>query len=288
MGDQPELKSIEAQARFQSEFSKPENQSRGVRFLIIFMVAVLGFGGLSLLLPNTFWRPNTLEIRIAPQMLFVGMMVALVLLIYLVGHESEVRKLRLLALQQVIAAQAEHSASMFDAVTNVFTRNFLHELLQGEIARAERNNRPLGLIMCDVNNFKQVNDRYGHLIGDAVLAQVAGILKSCVRGSDHVVRYGGDEFLLILPETDDEGAQIVCGRIQEKMMEWDRSHRIGKLPVSVSMGWHLHRQGQSAEQDIAEADARMYKEKQAGHSNVANRASTAKAAVPSATPAPHK
>ncbi len=273
---------MEAQTRLQSEFSKLENESRGVRFLIIFMVAVLGFGAFSLLLPNSFWRPNTLEIKIPPQVLFVGMMVALVLSIYLVWHESEVRKLRLLALQQAIAAQSEHSASMFDAVTNVFTRGFLHELLQREIARAERNNRPLGLIMCDVNNFKQVNDRYGHLIGDAVLAQVAGILKSCVRGSDHVVRYGGDEFLLILPETDDTGAQIVRGRIQEKVAEWDRSHRIGDLPISVSMGWHLHLQGQSAEQDIAEADARMYQEKQAGHSSPAN------APVASATPVPHK
>jgi diguanylate cyclase (GGDEF)-like protein len=152
---------------------------------------------------------------------------------------------------------------MVDAVTNVFARGLLHDLLAGEISRAERTNRSLALIMCDLNNFKQVNDRYGHLMGDYVLSQVATILKSCVRGSDCVVRYGGDEFLLLLPETDEKGADIVRQRVHQRVAEWDRSNRVGDLPISVSLGMYLHVNGQSPDKDIAEADARMYAEKQA-------------------------
>ena len=118
--------------------------------------------------------------------------------------------------------------------------------------------------MCDLNNFKQVNDRYGHLMGDYVLSQIATILKSCVRGSDCVVRYGGDEFLVLLPETDQPGAEIVRQRVHQKVAEWDLSNRVGDLPISVSLGLYLHVTGQTAEKDVAEVDARMYAEKLAG------------------------
>ena len=247
----------------QTKLSKAESESIGLRFLIVLMAAGLGAGIVSLFLPQWLWHPAAVEIRIPPQILFVAMLVVFILSVYLVQSESELRKLRVLALQQALAAQSDRSSGMFDPVTNVFTRALLHDLLHREIARAERNGRPLTLIMCDVNNFKQVNDRYGHLMGDEVLGQVASILKECVRGSDHVVRYGGDEFLLILPETGHEGSRVVRERINERVAEWERSHRVGDVPISVSLGMYLHRTGQTPEQDIAEADARMYLEKQA-------------------------
>ena len=247
----------------QAKLSKVESESISLRFLIVVAAAGLGAGIVSLFLPLRVWHPSVVEIRIPPQILFVSMLVVLILTLYLVRSESELRKLRILALQQALAAQSERSSGMFDSVTNVFTRGLLHDLLHREIARAERNGRPLALIMCDVNNFKQVNDRYGHLMGDEVLGQVASILKECVRGSDHVVRYGGDEFLLILPETSHEGSRVVRERVNERVAEWDRGHRVGDVPISISMGMYLHATGQTPEQDIAEADARMYLEKQA-------------------------
>ena len=128
----------------------------------------------------------------------------------------------------------------------------------------------MGLLMCDLNRFKEINDRFGHLTGDFVLAQVASILKSCVRGSDFVVRYGGDEFLIILSETDAVGGEIVRERIGKKIGDWDRTNRIGDIPVSISMGLHLHAPGETAEQTIALADARMYEDKTGSRAKVAN------------------
>jgi len=189
----------------------------------------------------------------------------IVLVLFRLQREATIQNLRLQNLRHTLAAQTESSASMLDPLTTVFNRKVLRDLLQSEIARAERSNRPLALIMCDLNNFKQLNDRFGHLMGDYVLAQFAATLKTCVRGSDYIVHYGGDEFLLILPETDEKGAEIVRDRITAKVAEWDGHHRVGDFPITVSLGGYHHVVGQSAEQDVAEADARMYAEKQRQH-----------------------
>ncbi|MGH9356909.1 MAG: GGDEF domain-containing protein [Terriglobia bacterium] len=250
--------------RARPEMSRIELESRAVRWLLISVAAVVCFAAISLLLPLGLWSQTPLVITLPPQLLFIILLIIVVLAIYLVRYESETRKLRLLTLQQAMAAQSDHVAKTFDAVTNVFARNFLQSLLEKEISRAERNACPLALMMCDVNNFKRVNDRYGHLMGDEILAQVAAILKSCLRGSDHVVRYGGDEFLLILPETDEAGAAIVRDRIQQRIGEWDWSDQMGEAPISLSLGLYYHIAGQSVQQDLAEVDFRMYTEKRPG------------------------
>lgn len=251
------------QSRLKAELFKLESQRRELWVLIVFSASVLALGAFSLLMPRSFWHDNVLELKISPQVLFVVMMVMVVVALYVMRREVEVKKLRLAGLQQALDARTEQAVSMIDAVTNVFTRSFMHELLQGEIARAERNNRPLSLIMADLDNFKQVNDKYGHLMGDYVLSQVASILKACVRGSDYIIRYGGDEFLILLPETEEKGGEVVRQRIRHKLAEWDQGHRIGEWNIMISMGLYTHINGQAGEHDVAEADARMYAEKQA-------------------------
>ncbi|MGO8790845.1 MAG: GGDEF domain-containing protein [Terriglobia bacterium] len=259
----PNVEHIGPQARIQAELARLESQRREFWVLVVFSGAVLLLGVLSFFFPSRFWLSDGLHVSISPQALFVIMVATVLASLAYIRREAEVRGLRLLNLHQYLSSQEEQAASMIDAVTNVFSRGILRDLMMGEISRAERTNRSLALIMCDLDNFKQVNDAYGHLMGDYVLSQIAAILKSCVRGSDYVVRYGGDEFLLLLPETDEKGAEFVCQRVHSKVAEWDRTHRVGDLPISVSLGLHLHMAGQTADKDIAEVDARMYAEKQA-------------------------
>jgi diguanylate cyclase (GGDEF)-like protein len=276
MGNPPNLEQVGPQARIQAELVRLQSQKKEFWIWIVFASGVLALGTLSFFFPHRFWAGGALNVTLSPQVLFVIMVVSVLASLVYVRRDLEVRGLRLANLHQYMSSQEEQANSMIDAVTNVFTRGFLHDLLTGEISRAERTSRSLALIMCDLNNFKQVNDCYGHLMGDYVLAQVATILKSCVRGSDYVVRYGGDEFLVLLPETDDKGAEIVRQRVHTKVSEWDRNNRVGDLPISVSLGLYIHVTGQTADKDVAEADARMYAEKQA----------TKRAALTSSSPLP--
>lgn len=262
MTNQPELQEqLGPQARLQAEFLKVQSQKRELWVLVVFSAVVVVLGALSLINPTSIWKGNALEFKLPPQLLFILMMVLLVLALYMMKRDSEVEKYRLAYLQQLLSMRAEQAATMIDPATKVFSRSFLRELLQGEISRAERTKRPLALMMSDMDNFKQVNDRFGHLMGDYVLAQMAAILKSCVRGSDYVVRYGGDEFLLVLPETDQCGGEIIQKRILQKVEEWNRDSRLENLSVAISMGFQIHVPGQSPEQALAAADARMYAEK---------------------------
>jgi diguanylate cyclase (GGDEF)-like protein len=264
MSNQSEVvEQVGPQARIQAELVKLESQKREFWVLVVFAGFVLLLGVLSFFFPSTFWRSNSLYVSLSPQILFVLMVATVLIALFYVRRDLEIKGLRLSNLQRLLSSQEEQAASMIDGVTNVFTRSFLHDLLQGEIARAERTNRPLALLMCDLDDFKQVNDRYGHLMGDYVLSQVAAILKAAVRGCDYVVRYGGDEFLIVLPETDEQGGETVRQRIRRRVAEWDQNNRVGDLPLAISQGLYLHVTGQTPEKDVAEADARMYAEKQA-------------------------
>lgn len=263
MANPQNLEQVGPQARIKTELLQLESQKKEFWILVIFAAVVLILGVLSFFFPHQFWNGGSLQVSVSPQILFVVMIAIVLAALVFVRRDLEVRGLRLANLQQFMSSQEEQANSMIDAVTNVFTRGFLHDLLASEISRAERTNRSLALIMSDLDNFKQVNDRYGHLMGDYVLSQIATILKSCVRGSDYVVRYGGDEFLILLPETDEQGAGIVRQRVLTKVAEWDHNSRVGDLPISLSLGLYLHVTGQTADKDVAEADARMYAEKQA-------------------------
>lgn len=102
-----------------------------------------------------------------------------------------------------------------DPLTGLYNRRFLDEVLRREIARAERYGHPLSLILVDIDNFKEINDRFGHLVGDEALRRVARALRENIRRVDYIFRWGGDEFCIVLPETNGPGAKEVVRRFQE-------------------------------------------------------------------------
>jgi diguanylate cyclase (GGDEF)-like protein len=102
-----------------------------------------------------------------------------------------------------------------DPLTGLYNRRFLDEVLRRELARAARYGHALSLILIDIDNFKELNDRYGHLVGDEALKRVAKALRENIRRVDYIFRWGGDEFCVILPETNGPGAKEVVRRFQE-------------------------------------------------------------------------
>ncbi len=104
-----------------------------------------------------------------------------------------------------------------DDLTGVYNRRLFKDRLQEEVKRAMRYKRPISLLMLDIDGFKEVNDNFGHMVGDVVLEKFAQLLKASCREVDVVARYGGDEFSIILPETDNQGAMLIAERISKKV-----------------------------------------------------------------------
>jgi len=106
-----------------------------------------------------------------------------------------------------------------DSLTGLFNHRYLHGRLEQEILRSERTGQPLAVSLFDLNNFKAFNDNYGHQAGDEVLRYIATILHQSLRATDIAGRYGGDEFLVILPQSDEHGAQLLLDRVRRRIEE---------------------------------------------------------------------
>jgi diguanylate cyclase (GGDEF)-like protein len=123
-----------------------------------------------------------------------------------------------------------------DVLTGCFNRRYFMELAAQEIQRSMRYKRPLSLLMVDIDHFKNVNDRYGHQIGDQVLCNLVLLCQKQLRTIDTLGRYGGEEFVVLMPETASEGAMVASVRLLEKIAEMKINTSAGSLSITVSMG----------------------------------------------------
>jgi len=159
-----------------------------------------------------------------------------------------------------------------DPLTGAFNREFMQRRLPTEVSQAEARGKPLAVAMIDVDHFKAINDRYGHGTGDLVLAEVAGRIRAAIRRDDLLVRYGGEEFLVVLPETDLERAREVAERIRGGLMRdavvLPDSAGGGVLEVRVSVGVAAHGGGGDPGTLVGRADAALYLAKGRGRNRV--------------------
>ena len=150
-----------------------------------------------------------------------------------------------------------------DGLTGLYNYRWMTETLRRELQRAQRHDVPLALLMLDLDGLKQVNDRCGHRAGDAVLRHVAAVIRSALREADSAARCGGDEFVLLLPDTDAAGAMRVAERVVRGLREGRCGHGGQELPVAASVGVAQWRSGWTVEQWIEAADQAMYAAKRA-------------------------
>jgi diguanylate cyclase (GGDEF)-like protein len=175
-----------------------------------------------------------------------------------------------IALDNALAVQKAESLSVTDDLTRLYNSRYLNLVLRRETKRASRNGRPLSLLFLDLDGFKQVNDRHGHLSGSKALVEAAAIIRGCARETDVVARFGGDEFSLILPDTGSEGAAAVASRIRERVSSARFLEGDGlsvHLTCSVGVAT-LPGVGNSAEELLRAADTAMYKVKAAGKNGI--------------------
>ncbi|KWV16105.1 diguanylate cyclase [Xanthomonas translucens] len=175
-----------------------------------------------------------------------------------------------LALSNLRLRESLRRQSIRDPLTGLFNRRYLEESLNHELARCARRSVPLSLLMLDVDHFKHFNDLHGHGGGDSLLAAVGQMLASRLRGEDIACRYGGEEFTVILPETDAEAALAIAEQIREAAQHMSTTLDGKALPgVTLSIGLACYsRDGVVATTLLRKADAALYRAKRSGRNQV--------------------
>ncbi len=184
--------------------------------------------------------------------------------------------IRILELEKSLKAAVDeiHLMSITDPLTGIYNRGYINQRLPQEIRRAVRYGRDLSLLLADIDHFKQVNDTYGHLAGDAVLKQFARCVTETTRQQvDWAGRYGGEEFLVVLPETDQAGAMVLAERLRQAIEVCDPQVEGNSIRITASIGAtgfspQARRNTVTAEDLLRQADSLLYQAKQGGRNQV--------------------
>lgn len=174
-------------------------------------------------------------------------------------------------MQMEDAISKQHKIAIHDRLTGLYNRHELLEVLGNWSAQSRRTGQPLAVLLLDIDHFKLVNDRYGHLAGDEVLREVAQRAKSRLRSGDLLARYGGEEFMALLPDTDAQGATVVAEDLRLAIAQSPFRVQAADIPVTISIGVHAGvpaNQPDATEAMIAASDRGLYQAKEQGRNRV--------------------
>jgi diguanylate cyclase (GGDEF)-like protein len=171
--------------------------------------------------------------------------------------------------EQVVVLESLSKQATHDPLTGLFNRRYLDQILYGELAHALQSGSFVGILMADVDHFKQINDRYGHKAGDIMLQSLGELMKSCVRTGDIVCRYGGEEFVIIMPGASEQTVRKRAEEIRSKFQELCLVFEGHEIHATISLGaaiFPLH--GSDVDEVFVHADRAMYRAKQEGRNRV--------------------
>lgn len=241
---------------FLDQLSTAEKRDWELWSIVLILLTV--FAGGVICLAYSSWRESQVLspalLRFVWLLLFGLMSLVLLLNVYLIDKKRTLAHLRQRILRQELQLQQQRTEAIRDALTGVYNRRFLDEILPKEINRATRTRNVLSILLADVDDFRQMNAQFGHLVGDAVLAEVAHTLQRSLRTSDYIFRFGGDEFLIALPDTNEAGAAATEQRLKQVFTAHKGLQaRVGRL-VTLTLGRATWRAGRSLEEVINEAE----------------------------------
>ncbi|QGX40322.1 GGDEF domain-containing protein [Permianibacter aggregans] len=155
-----------------------------------------------------------------------------------------------------------------DPLTQLPNRRYLWKQLEAEVLRTTDGGAPFALVLADLDGFKRINDQYGHEVGDQVLTEVARRMRSCLRENDVVGRWGGEEFLILMPQMSANDAFQAAERVRRAVAESPMETSVGALSLTISLGVAHHRPGIDLGETIHRADTAMYRAKMGGRNRV--------------------
>jgi diguanylate cyclase (GGDEF)-like protein len=225
-------------------------------------LVVIAIGFSAFVLPNLVWAGVTLHAdhHYMPQLFFGLLTLILLLNIYILDQKRTIDRTRQRLLRELVESAKAKEVALVDPLTSVFNRRYMEEVFPREISKAVRGGTDLSFVMLDVDGFKDINTRFGHFAGDQYLRDVATLLKKTFRGSDTVLRLGGDEFLVILPETSNKQAQRAAERLLWETRWWNQAGH-AKYELAFSCGVATYRKGMDIKEVLELADRDMYRAK---------------------------
>lgn len=165
---------------------------------------------------------------------------------------------------KALEADLRHRAN-HDSLTGLANRHHFENILRHELTRSERYGTPVALIMIDIDHFKTINDRYGHPVGDDVLRRFAESLKERIRVTDSLARWGGEEFMMVLPQTDAHEGLLLAEAVRKRVA---KTPRPGPGRITLSSAVTVHREGESRQELLRRLDEVLYRAKREGRNRV--------------------
>jgi diguanylate cyclase (GGDEF)-like protein len=229
--------------------------------VMVLLVVAAGFA--ALVVPNLVWGAQDLRVdaRYFPQLFYGFVTLILLFNVYALNKKKELRHARDELVHQLVRSEVAEMTAVKDPLTDAFNRRYFDQIIQGEVNRANRRSSELGIIIIDVDDFKSVNTRFGHLAGDQVLISVVQMLNRTFRSCDVVIRYGGDEFLVLVTDSTEEGAKIALERLRQRVDAWNSANLVPGYRLALSCGVAGYSKGMKIQDVVELADERMFVEK---------------------------
>lgn len=227
--------------------------------IITLVVLVLTAGFLALVFPNLTMSQRIIHIEqgYLPQLYF-GLICLIVLFnIYLMAQRVALNSTRKALIAELVLNERLESLSLIDPLTQLFNRRALNELISHQVARANRQGSPLTFLIMDINGFRELNAKLGSMEGNRVLTEFARMLKDIFRGGDLVFRQGGDEFLVVMPDTGEQQAEYPLQRLFHSVEQWNTENGNG-FQLSFTWGMAGYVTGTSVEDVLRTVDRKLY------------------------------